>query len=326
MDTSIKKSSLVLLTIVLVIVGIVLSSLLVMEYIGKKGCEGQSCPCVRCVCEDGEYSCVHEKDEIDIKEKKEIEINQAIEQNRFVTNNLKYSSEFISFPIANSVTTSPILTTLKRIYYVNGNLEVSFLQKQICNAIDGDLSIGEAAGQAGFYYLEDDNLVLYNVVNPFNQYEGRSCTVKITYKIDSIDIDNLEDFSLYYQSEEGRLEKFSICVYNGKILMEEDVYEAKDGCNTCVCKNSENICSTDKACGQQSSGTASVYRDYPNYEVYEYPERDNECSKNSQCYTGGCQSEICSPVNGKMSNCSVAVDMKSNIECKCVQSKCVWVD
>ncbi len=325
MSSSVKKSSLVLLTLTLMIVGIVLATLLLMENISKDGCEDQECACSRCICEDGEYLCVDDKEKVSSDDEESV-IREPIDQHKFVTESLKYSSEFVSFPISNSITSSPISTVLKRVHYSNGDLEFSFLQKQVCNSNEDDTSIGEAAGQAGFYYLENNSLVLYNVVNPFNQEDGEACTVKITYRISSVGIDNIEKFALYYQAEDGRLEEFPVCVYKGRIFMEDDVYEAEDGCNTCVCKKGDNVCSIDKKCGEQSLGTASVYKDYPNYEVYEYPERDNECSKDSQCYTGGCQSEICSPINGKMSSCSVAIDIKSDIECKCVQSKCVWVD
>lgn len=76
----------------------------------------------------------------------------------------------------------------------------------------------------------------------------------------------------------------------------------------------------------QSGRTASIPASHPLYGRVEGTSFQNACQADSQCFAGGCSSEICTAEQGVSGTCEAPADgwPTTGSTCGCVQGSCVW--
>jgi hypothetical protein len=245
-------------------------------------------------------------------------------QDQFSITDLSYSTNFLGFSVPSDVEKASNYVLLDSVSYVNSQITINLQQKQKCS------SNRKLASQAGFYYYQDNVLILYNMVNSSAVEDAMDCVVRLEFSISNFVVDDSNNLSIRWQTEANTISSFPICFYKGKPYNNSDVFASGEKCITCTCLDGSVKCEENAKCLEnleeesEETATGSVYFDNPQYSRYEGEENENECNSDDNCFTGGCSQEICSAVNGVMSDCS-AVSKIENISCKCIDTKCLWI-
>ncbi len=96
-----------------------------------------------------------------------------------------------------------------------------------------------APDQVGFYEKEGDLLKLYNMVRPTESETSLNCLVQLKYVFN--DLDRLNDIQVAFIDDSGLLTYASMCVYNGKIYSDKDVFKGEEE-KICTCEEGEITC------------------------------------------------------------------------------------
>lgn len=317
------RTRLILLTIFIIFIGSVVAVVIYLDRSsGSAGCVNQVCECdAGCNCVEGSLVCsISETTSDNVSDQKIVSpppIIDPIDESKFDFMGMVFRSSYLTDNIDNEFDDSPAGVILDEVDYSGTQITVDLREKTICND-DEEPKLHE-----GLYYLEGNNLVLSsNLVNDGLDYPIE-CVAELSYDISGIEIGDFSEFRLFYQNDAGTIEEFKICPYSDEIYVDGDAFQAADNCNACSCDAGVTNCSTEKKCLEQVSGD-SAYSGRPDYEMFELPEEENECENDKQCFATGCQDEVCSPVNGVVTDCGVALSKIDNVSCGCVNKKCIW--
>jgi hypothetical protein len=113
------------------------------------------------------------------------------------------------------------------------SLSVVLEQMQICS------DTNMASEQVGFYKRDGSKLKLYNMVKPLGSTESLACTVQLKYILE--DFDDLEKMEIAFVDSEGVVTDAKMCVFNGNVYSDNDVFMDADG-SLCTCYDGEVNC------------------------------------------------------------------------------------
>jgi hypothetical protein len=315
MEKTFKMAWLLLISVIMVGLGIALSTYSFQNFLGGRACiyegatyrnseeiEGYKSGNT-CTCTGGEILCTPD-----------FEVDTGLNEGDFGLKNLVFKTTFVGDTVGVELSSAALRTIFEKVSSSGGSLRVNLNQAQRCTAD------GKPPAQIGKYHYSNSILTLFSSVNDVADVYTDACTVDVYFQITGITVDN--DLILRYQNERGERINADVCVYQNSVYNEGDAYKAEDGCNVCECSNGVNKCSNDRECTEEIS-TQSVYWNFPDYEKYESPESAGECSSNDDCYVRGCSKEVCSADSTVKSSCE-AIKTIENLSCGCRDSKCVW--
>ena len=183
-----------------------------------------------CICSsNGEKICDEEEEE-----------TESLSTGEFTSKGLIYTYDFIDYVDAgNRVTSSVIFTDIS---YLGGGLKVTLQIRAFCN--DENVT----GQQIGFYKVEEDRLTLTVSSNIADDSFSIPCTTKSDFFISNFSRDLMDEFEVVYQDEFNVIYPSNNCVYEGFVRNEGDVYNSKDGCLLCQCKNGKSVCEEETSC------------------------------------------------------------------------------
>ncbi|MBD3329663.1 hypothetical protein GF357_04180 [Candidatus Dojkabacteria bacterium] len=315
------RARLILLTLLIIFIGSVVAVIISLDNLTQKDCPNQDCDCAQgCECIDNELVCKESTqlpDDVEILTSPDREPVTPLEESKFDFLGMVFRTHYLTQNIDDEFNDASAGVVLDEVEYTEGQISVVLREKTICNN-DDEIKLHE-----GLYYFDGTKLILgTNLVNDGLDYPN-SCIAELVYDISGINIEEFTDFRMFYQNDAGALQEFMICPYSDQIYVNGDAFQAVDNCNACSCEKGVVTCSTEKKCIESEKGD-SAYHGRPDYDLFEQPESENECSSDKQCYATGCQDEVCSPVNGVVSDCGVALSKIDGASCGCVNKKCVW--
>lgn len=267
-----------------------------------------------CVCEEnGKVAC---KAQATNKNKNDTDI---IDIDQYTRSGLTFSASLINRVSAEVLRNSDV--EISEVKTENGYFKIHVIENQYCN------KAGKIVKQVGFYYYDKENSALYltSMLNN-SQMDANSgiCRTDLYFNIlgfvppsPSLTVKFVRDNKVFTAK---------LCVYNKNIYKDGDAFQAVDGCNICTCTDGNVSCENKKECSsnKDSKKIESAYKNFPDFDRYEKPEKDGECSKDSQCYVSGCNNEVCSATKDVKTTCEV-VQKIEDASCKCVNKKCIWV-
>lgn len=177
---------------------------------------GQSCVCLN----EGKMKC---------------EENQKEDTQEF------FSTENLVFEYSYLNTISERTTDLSRVQLTdvsqNGNeLVILFDREALCNE---DF---EAPSQAGYYEQYNNKLVLSTITSNDTDEFNIPCLVSNSFKFSDFDFTNMDNLEIYYRNEKGTEFNLMVCMYNGMLYGEGDIFSGKKGKPVCNCKGGEVVC------------------------------------------------------------------------------------
>ncbi len=115
---------------------------------------------------------------------------------------------------------------------LNDDLVVTLEQMQSCPEAN------VVFNQEGFYENVNGAIKFYNQIE---EGEGIDCVVELKYTLgDFVDFDS-EQMQILFIDHNGFEIQAPICLYEGKVYIDEDVFRGEDGM-ICICENNEIIC------------------------------------------------------------------------------------
>jgi len=244
MSTKLRRISLLALTFVFTIVGVIIFSVSINEFFFKDICwsgnkafeSGSEIKKYK----DG-YTCLCEEGEIICSQKLKTE-QTALELEDFTEKNLKFSYNYITNGITQDLLNSPLQTEFVSVANLKKGVEFSILQGQLCSEEN------RPAVQVGLYNYSDGILTLISIINQINTVYFVPCTVEVVYSISPLQLDLKKGIKLQYSNNVGEIVRANVCVYNSKIYTEGDYYESLDGCDVCRCSNGVSKCEGTGGC------------------------------------------------------------------------------
>ncbi|MFA7628235.1 MAG: hypothetical protein WCY37_02370 [Candidatus Dojkabacteria bacterium] len=122
------------------------------------------------------------------------------------------------------------------IQYKEGLLRVVMERESLC----GDFN--EAPVQAGMYKLEEEEIVFTAITNRDESMYSRVCLIGNTFEIQNVSIADKPRFSVSYQNDQGNMTNFRICLANGNIYSNGDVFKDSESNSICTCLGPEVEC------------------------------------------------------------------------------------
>lgn len=168
------------------------------------------------------------------------EVQESLSTGEFTSKGLIYTYDFIDYVDAGNRVTSSVNFT--DISYLGGGLKVTLEIRAFCN--DENVT----GQQIGFYKVEEDRLTLTVSSNISDDSFSMPCTTKSDFYISNFSRDLNDDFEVVYQDEFNIIYPSNNCVYEGFVRNEGDVFNSKDGCLLCQCKNGESVCEEEASC------------------------------------------------------------------------------
>ncbi|MBP5204450.1 hypothetical protein J6Z48_02300 [bacterium] len=157
----------------------------------------------------------------------------------FVTNNLDFTFKYLSVLERKTINKSKITTT--NISYKDNTVSIVLEREALCT------DNKELPSQAGFYKLDNGNLILKVVTNDNPSVYTQPCVVSNYFKITDIDLtkqtENGKDLTTYYKAEDGTLINLNTCYYNNHLYANDAVFSSSDN-KVCECKNGVVVCDT----------------------------------------------------------------------------------
>jgi len=218
---------LVVITVLLLFTSLGTFAISIKDTVGIKKCAYGDNFDDNCICNsDGEVVC-------------EEESMQSIENTEFISKNLNYSYEFLSYF---DVSSSQKEITFVDISQTLGILKITVELPSYCN------ENSEPAKQIGFYKGTEEGLVLTTATNLVSESYNRTCVVEGTFSISTFTLPESDTFEIIYQDEYGSSFAANSCLYGGYIRNSGDVYNSIDGCSICSCRDGENVCEEQDSC------------------------------------------------------------------------------
>jgi hypothetical protein len=122
------------------------------------------------------------------------------------------------------------------IQHKDGLLRVVMERESLC----GDFN--EAPVQVGMYKLEEDGIVLTAITNRDESIYSRVCLIGNIFEIQDISLTDKSRFSVSYQNDQGNMTNFRICLANGNIYSNGDVFKNPKSDGICTCLGPEVEC------------------------------------------------------------------------------------
>ncbi|KKR06168.1 MAG: hypothetical protein UT34_C0001G0208 [candidate division WS6 bacterium GW2011_GWF2_39_15] len=189
----------------------------------------------QCYCTNGKVVC--SKVAVD-------ESDKPLVVSDFLRSNLTFEAKYLSTGLSNDLVAKPLGVVFSTINTSRNTVEIVLKQSQLCTA-QRDIPT-----QIGMYNYRKSTLTLLNVINSLESLYTVPCTVSLTYKINGLDVREVSDFKLVYQSEDGQRDIADVCLYNSNVYNNGDNYLAEDSCNVCRCEGGITKCATDRVCGK----------------------------------------------------------------------------
>jgi hypothetical protein len=121
-------------------------------------------------------------------------------------------------------------------YREDSSLRVVIERESLC----GDFN--EAPVQAGMYKLEEEGIVLTAITNRDESIYSRVCLIGNTFEIQNVSLSDISRFSVSYQNDQGNMTNFRICLANGNIYSNGDVFKDSEDSSICTCLGPEVEC------------------------------------------------------------------------------------
>jgi hypothetical protein len=159
----------------------------------------------RCFCnEKGEVEC------------EEMDTDSSLESNKYVNEDLDFSSSFLNFIDIESNFES---MRFGEVSTVDKGLEVVIERLSKCTSDE------ELPPQIGYYMLNDQDLYLTTSTNLLADNYSRDCMVSNTYLVHGLS----EVSNVYYQSEDTRIIQADICIFDGRVFNKGDAFVGGSG-------------------------------------------------------------------------------------------------
>lgn len=163
---------------------------------------------------------------------------------KYITENLEYSSSFISYTITQDILESETKSIITKISYSDNKLDITLQRVQICNEKQ------ELLGQNAKYYSENGVYFLNFSYQEEKEGYDKECIVKARYQISNqIDLDTAK--LVIINSYEDTDEELSFCKNELSVYANEEVFINKDDCLTCTCKDGVLNCEETKGCKKE---------------------------------------------------------------------------
>ncbi len=152
-----------------------------------------------------------------------------------------FSTENLVFEYCYLNTISESTNDLSRVQLTDVNqngkeLAILFDREALCNE---DF---EAPSQAGYYEKYDNKLVLSTITSSDTDKFNIPCLVSNSFKFSDFDFTNMDNLEIYYRNEKGTEFNLMVCMYNGMLYGEGDIFSGKKGKPVCNCKGGEVVC------------------------------------------------------------------------------------
>ena len=271
----------------------------------------QQCTCLK----DGKVACTQQEQPM-INNKSDNK--PSIEQ--WTRSGLTFSTILINKVNINELSTEQ--ASVSSLKMDRGFLRAHIIDIQRCS------KDGNVMKQVGFYYYDDKSSTLYltSMINNSNEdLDSGFCRVDLGFDVLGLKINSSTLTINYIRDDQSAIEK--ACIYEHNLYKNNDAFQGVDGCSVCHCENGDIKCEDNENCSKvedsNSNKSQSVYKDYPDFDRYEKPEKYGECLRDDQCYVSGCNNEVCSATKSVKTSCEV-VSTIEDASCKCVDSKCIW--
>lgn len=183
----------------------------VSEYEGDK-----DCICSRSggiVCKEDEYSMSYED---------------------FVNEDMSFTQSFGNYLDKDQPNLEDV--RLVDIQYNGSSLRIVIEREALC----GDFN--ETPVQTGMYKLEEEGIVLTTITNRDESIYGRVCLIGNTFEIQNVTLADKSRFSISYQNDQGNMTNFRICLANGNVYSNGDIFKDSESNSICTCLGPEIEC------------------------------------------------------------------------------------
>jgi hypothetical protein len=93
----------------------------------------------------------------------------------------------------------------------------------------------------GFYRYDENTLTLTTMTSRDSSY-SQPCVVENTYEITSKKQEFSSDFKIQYQTEELDILELNICISDGRLFVEGDIFKSPDQSQLCSCEEGQVVC------------------------------------------------------------------------------------
>lgn len=163
---------------------------------------------------------------------KEEELGMSYED--FVNENMSFTHSFRNYLDKDR----PDLAGAKLvdIQYDGSLLRIVIEREALC----GDFN--ETPVQTGMYKLEEEGIVLTTITNRDESIYGRVCLIGNTFEIQNVTLADKSRFAISYQNDQGNMTNFRICLANGNVYSNGDIFKDSESNSICTCLGPEIEC------------------------------------------------------------------------------------
>ncbi len=159
---------------------------------------------------------------------------QTTSVSEFSSKGLIYTFDFLNLVDVNNPSGEKI--QFVDISRVNDALKVTVEMDSMCSEDN------IVAPQIGFYKLDSEKLLLTVVSNLTNTSFNLPCRSENIFLIEDFNSDVDENFKLQFQDEYESVYQANICIYQGYIRNDGDIYKSEDEKDICKCEMGTTVC------------------------------------------------------------------------------------
>lgn len=159
--------------------------------------------------------------------------SQTTDIAEFTSKGLIYTFDFLNLMDSALGSNGVVFTNISK---SSNNLKVVIEIDSMCNEEN------IVAPQIGFYKQDEKKLVLSVVSNLTDPSFNLSCRSENIFIIENFDMNVNDSFKIEFQDEYDSVYQAEICIYEGYIRNEGDVYESTDDTQICKCQNGSTEC------------------------------------------------------------------------------------
>jgi hypothetical protein len=152
----------------------------------------------------------------------------------YSSQNLKFTYKYLNL-LSEGVLTQEKVTS-DSASYINGVLKISFERNVLCSEDE------IAPTQSGFYQLSAEDLKLTIMTNVDATKYVKPCKISNSFEISGLNQTLDDNFQIYYQSDDGKLESLGACVQNGTLYGDQEVFKSKTSSAVCICNTGAISC------------------------------------------------------------------------------------
>lgn len=158
----------------------------------------------------------------------------TVQESPFVTDNLKFSYNFLNSLISEK----PIFSNIKTV-------DVSQTEDKLRVVIEREVWCSEemeAPNQVAFYQL-NENVLNVSTLTAFEEgINTKNCLVSNTFEFTNLDLQINEDFKISYSSEDGKKTTLNTCVFQNVIYGGNDTFSGLQQGEICSCEAGSPKC------------------------------------------------------------------------------------